>query len=103
MPDEYGVSVYRERVLREDGLSAADLIRDPMNGVVSVTAQAVRSFGLGVVPDAWPESTDDPNHRRNAAHALIKGLERLGKKRQQKLRRSLACVATFLLPDMDNR
>lgn len=39
----------------------------------------VRAEGLGVAPDPWPAETDDPDHLRNAAHALVVGWGSLSK------------------------
>jgi hypothetical protein len=59
---------------------------------VGFSVDDVRALDLGVRDDAWPEDVLDPKHPRYAAHALIVGLEALGKnariKRQQKLAES---------------
>jgi len=88
-PDADGVSVYRRSVLEEGGLGASDVVRNPWNLVVSVNVGEVRSIELGVRDDAWPADIVEPTHPRNAAHALITGLERLGKSRRVRRQRDL--------------
>jgi len=61
------------------GLGPDDVIKDPWNLVVSVEVGDVRSIGLGVRDDPLAVDIDEPEHPRNAAHALIVGLERLGR------------------------
>lgn len=95
-PDADGVSVYRRQLLEQAGLGPEALITAPQNLVVGVEVGDVRSIGLGAWNDSWPADVPDPQHPRNAAHALITGLEHLGKK--ARLRRQQALVA---LPSMD--
>jgi hypothetical protein len=85
------VSVYRRQLLEEDGLGPEDVITAPQNLVVGIEVVDVRSIGLGGWNDPWPTDVPDPAHPRNAAHALITGLEQLGKK--ARLRRQQALVA----------
>lgn len=89
-PDADGVSVYRRGLLEQSGLGPEDVIRGPRNLVVGVEVGDVRSIGLGAWNDPWPTGIPDPEHPRNAAHALITGLEH-GKK--TRLRRQQALVA----------
>jgi hypothetical protein len=89
-PDHDGVSVYRRMLLQKHGLAAVDVTRTPSNVVVSVGVEDVRSLQLGVVNNTWPPDVDDPSHLRNAAHALIKGLELLGTKERKRRQRALA-------------
>jgi hypothetical protein len=89
-PDDDGISVYRRALLQKHGLAAIDVTRAPSNVVVSVGVEDVRSLQLGVVNNAWPPDVDDPSHLRNAAHALIKGLELLGTKERKRRQRALA-------------
>lgn len=89
-PDEDGVSVYRESVLSTSGLGAADVVRAPMNLVVSLEVADARAITpLGVRNDPWPSDIPEPDHPRNAAHALIVGWDGLStgerRRRQQKL------------------
>jgi hypothetical protein len=95
-PDADGVSVYRRGVLEQASLGPQDLITAPQNLVVGVEVGDVRSIGLGAWNDPWPADVPDPEHPRNAAHALITGLGHLGKK--ARLRRQQALVG---LPSMD--
>lgn len=77
--DEDGLSVYRHDVLAQRGLDARALLKKPLSGVVSLSASVIRGENLDVVPDPWPKETDDPEHPRNAAHALVTGLESLSR------------------------
>lgn len=88
-PDPDGVSVYRRSLLEGAGLAANDVIRNPWNLVVRVNVGEIRSIELGVRDDPWPPDIDEPDHLRNAAHALITGLERLGKSRRVRRQRDL--------------
>ena len=89
-PDDDGVSVYREGVLRSRGLTAADLVVRPGNLVVSLPVGAVRAISLGVRDDPWPRGIPDPDHPRNAAHALIVGWDGLGKSARRQRQRALS-------------
>jgi len=89
-PDPDGVSVYRRSRLEEDGLSGQDVARHPWNLVASVDVGEVRSIALGVRDDPWPSDIDEAEHPRNRAHALITGLERLGKNGSAGASRSLS-------------
>jgi hypothetical protein len=94
-PDDDGVSVYQQSVLRAHGLGPADLVRSSLNLVVEVLAGDLRTIDLDVRPDPWPGDTDDPGHPRNAAHALIVGMERLGKKARLNKQRALVRLASI--------
>lgn len=96
-PDPDGVSVYRQsRLLAlSPPLSAADLVVSPENVVVGFTVSDVRSIRLGVRDDPWPQDVPDPAHPRNAAHALIVGLNQLSKSARIKRQRKLAHVASM--------
>lgn len=77
---EDGVSVYREQLLSEAGLSVADIVTAPTNLVVRLTVADVRAVPpLDVRDDRWPQDVPDPGHPRNGAHALIVGWDGLGK------------------------
>ncbi len=89
-PDPDGVSVFRHACLLAllPPLGPSDLVVSPENVVVGFTVGDVRSLNLGVKDDPWPIDVPDPDHPRNAAHALIIGLNGLGRNarsRQQKL------------------
>jgi hypothetical protein len=96
-PDDDGMSVFLSDVLAEHELGPESLIRNPNNAVVSLLASDPRSHELGVVRDPWPTDTDNATHMRNAAHALITGLELLGAKRLRKVQRDLACRAVWVI------
>jgi hypothetical protein len=91
-PDDDGVSVYRLMVLTEAGLTPDDVVREPLNVVVGLGAGDVRSLGLGIRNDPWPQDIDEPEHPRNVAHALITGLELLGKKQRIRRQRELTML-----------
>lgn len=94
-PDDEGLSIYRETILIEHGLGASDLTRSPSDPVVGFTAADVRSLGLRVIPDAWPKDVPDLTHPKHAAHALIRGLEQLGRNPQLRKRRELAKMSSL--------
>lgn len=96
-PDEDGVSVYRTHVLRTLNLGPDCLIRSPLNGVAELAARAVRAEELDVKPDPNPKNTGEPEHPRDAAHALIIGLGELSKSRRRKAQRALAAAATIII------
>lgn len=87
-PDTDGLSSYREKILRERNLTAADVITTSCNWVISVPVASLRDIGLGVKPDPWPKDVPDPQHERNAAHTLITGLVEVG--RNERRRRQVA-------------
>ena len=98
-PDEDGLSVFREAVLDEAQMTAADVAVSPQNLVVALSIAEVRSIApLDVRDDPWPIDVPDPAHPRYAAHALITGWDGLGKgerlRRQKQLSRlpSLAFI-----------
>lgn len=95
-PDEDGVSVYIERVLRAYDLDSNCLMDQPLQGVVALEVTDVVSGGevaLTIVSDPWPQDVEDKSHQRNAAHALIQGLGDLGKKPRRREQRRLATLA----------
>lgn len=100
-PDTDGVSVYRDQLLRNARLSVMDLVRSPENLVVGVTVADVRSIHLGVRDDIWPP--DGIPHMAEpwqAAHALIVGLELLGKNERRRRQQALVRLPsiTFTYP-----
>jgi hypothetical protein len=99
-PDPDGISVYRDSAMKEEGISVADLVTRPGNLIVSLSVGDVRSIWLGVRDDKWPADVPDPEHPRNAAHALIIGAETLGKHEQKRRLRELVAVPslTFVYP-----
>jgi hypothetical protein len=99
-PDSDGISVYRDSLMKEEGVSVADLVVRTGNLIVSLTVADVRSIHLGVRDDRWPIDVPDPEHPRNAAHSLIIGAETLGKHDQKRRLRQLVSVPslTFVYP-----
>jgi hypothetical protein len=91
-PDEDGVSVYVEAVLAARDLTAKDIVRAAQNVVASIEVREIRALDLDIKPDPWPPDSDDPDHPRNAAHALIVGLELLGAKQRRRRQRELALL-----------
>ena len=83
--------MFRRGLLDAAGLGPDDVIKNPWNLVISVDVGDIRSIGLGARDDPWPPDIDEADHPRNAAHALIIGLERLS--RGQRRRRQQALVA----------
>lgn len=89
MPDADGLSIYRRDILDQNALTAVDVTIDPTtNGVCSVDVGDVRSLGLGLRNNPWPADSD--GHPRDIAHALVKGLNELGRKPQLRCRQALA-------------
>lgn len=100
-PDEDGVSVYREQLLRAAGLTAADVVTAPLNLVVRLEVADVRAIPpLDVHDDRWPADVPDPAHPRNGAHALIVGWHGLGKnaRRERQLKLVSAPSLQFVYP-----
>jgi hypothetical protein len=91
-PDPDGVSVFRRSVLAEQDrpLGPANLVVDPRNSVVGFTVEDLRSIWLGVRDDPWPTDVSDPKNPIYAAHALIKGLNELGRNQLKKRRKALS-------------
>ncbi len=96
--DVDGISVYSDWARREVKLSLASILKPPFNLLVRVPADSVRSIpGLSVVGDPWPDDIPDPDHPRNAAHALIKGVEAGIDKRTRRDRRD--ALVALLRPE----
>ncbi len=94
-PDEDGVSVYRRGLLSAAGLGPDDIVRKPWNLVVSVDVGDIRSIGLGARDDPWRPDLDEPEHPRNAAHALITGLERLSRGQRRRCQKDLVALPSI--------
>lgn len=93
--DEDGCSVYIESLLLAEELGPEALVDEPQNVVISVTVETVIAADLGVHPDPLPVGPGD--HRRNAAHGLIKNIKGLTKKPEYRARKALAAAAVFVL------
>lgn len=72
-PDEDGVSVYCDSILRQYKLDEKSLIRDPLNGVLSLTVGDVRAEDLGVASDAWPRGNGKFDKRAAQAETAPAG------------------------------
>lgn len=96
-PDPDGVSVYRHTVLLAHDLGPGDVRRAPRNLLASVEVGDLRSITLGVRDDPWPPDTDEPDHPRNAAHALIKGFERLTRNERRRRQKELVALPSVTL------
>ncbi len=95
-PDDDGVSVYRESKLSERSLGPGDLVRSPHNLVIGLGIGEVRAVAtLGVRDDPWPSDIDDPQHPRNAAHALIVGWSGLTRSQRRERQRSLVTLPSL--------
>lgn len=96
-PDTDGISVFRRAILLglEPPLGPADVALRPDGIVVGFTVEDVRELRLGVKDDPWPKDVADPDHPRYAAHALIVGLEELGRNARTKRQRKLAAVPSM--------
>jgi len=96
-PDTDGVSVFRRDILLklEPPLGPADVALRPDDIVVGFTVADVRQLRLGVRDDPWPKDVLDPEHPRYAAHALVVGLERLGRNARTKRQRKLTTVPSM--------
>jgi hypothetical protein len=94
-PDEDGVSVFRESLLRERGLSA-EVIADRSLGqlIASIKVGQVRQGEMGVRDDPWPPNVPDPTHFKWESHALIVGFKGLSKTERIRKQRLLASQAT---------
>lgn len=96
-PDTDGVSVFRRTLLGalDPPLGPADVALRPDDVVVGFTVGDVRSLRLGVIDDLWPKDVPDPDHPRYAAHALIVGLDDLGKKARIRTQKKLTVVPSM--------
>ena len=97
MPDDDGVSVYRLVILEANGHTWRDVVKTRWNRVVELEVTGVRAIApLDVLPNPWPQGVDEPEHLRNAAHALITGWAGLSKKERHRLAQGLAQIASFV-------
>jgi hypothetical protein len=96
-PDDDGVSVFRESVLRRHHLSA-DVVADRSIGqlIATIRVGQVRQESLGVRDDSWPPEVPDPSHPKWEAHALIVGFEGLSKNERIRKQRQLGRVSKVI-------
>ncbi|WP_156664556.1 hypothetical protein [Mycobacterium sp. 852002-51057_SCH5723018] len=95
-PDESGLSVYSKTVIDRLGLTYAAVCRKPLNAVASISGTEPPRHGLRTDPDPWPEDVPEPEHPRNAAHALIMGIAAMERGQQRDLARAFAAVAVIV-------
>lgn len=96
-PDTDGVSVFRRSVLLglDPPLGPAAVALRPSDIVAGFTVADVRSLSLGVRDDQWPKDVEDPDHPRYAAHALITGLDGLGRNARRRRQKQLTEVPSM--------
>jgi hypothetical protein len=96
-PNEDGLSVFSRTVMERNGLACADVCCDPLNAVISIPGSEPYDQGLSTEPDPWPPSgVPQPEHLRNAAHMLIKGIDTLTKGPRRDLARKWAREAVLV-------
>lgn len=93
--DEDGVSVSRRLILESRGLDITCMLDKPDNGLGQLTTNAARKTGLDVTPDPFPPYITD-GHPRNAAHALIKGLNEMSKSERKRAQKALADATVII-------
>ena len=94
--DEDGLSVYRQAVLTRSGLSPADILAASSNLVVALDVADIRAIPpLDAREDSWPTDIPDPDHPRNAAHALIVGWDGLSKSQRKERQNSLVTARSL--------
>jgi hypothetical protein len=96
--DETGLSIYSETIIQRLELSYADVCRKPHNAVASIPGSEPPKHGLRTEPDPWPDDAPEPEHPRNAAHAVISGIPDLAKPARNQLARDLAKIAVLVHP-----
>lgn len=97
-PGETGLSIFSKTIVERIQLTYADVCRNPLNAVASLPGSEPPERGLRTDPDPWPEDAPEPEHRRNAAHALINGIDALPKGERNQLARDLAKAAKLVHP-----
>jgi hypothetical protein len=97
-PDETGLSIFSETIIKRLELTYADVCRKPHNAVASLPGSEPPRRGLRTEPDPWPEDAPEPEHPRNAAHAVINGIDALTKPDQRQLARDFAKIAKLVHP-----
>lgn len=95
-PGETGLSIFSKTIVERVQLSYADVCRNPMNAVASLSGSEPPQRGLRTEPDPWPKDAPEPEHLRNAAHALINGIDALPKPQRNQIARDLAKAAKLV-------
>jgi hypothetical protein len=98
-PDTDGVSVFRRTLLlgQDPPLGPGDVALRSGDILESIAVADVRSLHLGVRDDLWPKDVPDPDHPRYGAHALITGLDDLGRNARTRCQRRLATAPSLEL------
>jgi hypothetical protein len=93
--DETGLSIYSKTTIERRNLTCADVCRKPHNAVASIPGSEPPRRGLTTEPDPWPDDVPEPEHPRNAAHALIMGIADMAPNKQRQLARDFAGIAVL--------
>ena len=96
-PDADGVSVYSKTAMAAVGVELSDLFVRAGNVVVELPVAAVRASEqpLDAVADPWPADIPEPDHPRNAAHALVVGFDGLTKGQRKRAQDHLVRISAF--------
>jgi hypothetical protein len=97
-PDETGLSIYSRTIITRSNLTYTDVCRKPHNAVASIPGSDPPTRGLSTDPDPWPADAPEPNHPRNAAHAVVNGITALEPGERRQLARDWAKIATLVHP-----
>jgi len=95
-PDETGLSIYSKTVIELLDLTLAAVCRKPHNAVASIPGAEPPRRGLRTDPDPWPQDVPEPEHPRNAAHALIMGITAMERPQQRDVARAFAAIAVLV-------
>lgn len=96
--DETGLSIFSEAIIARREMSYADVCRKPHNAVASIPGAEPPRHGLRTEPDPWPPDAPEPDHPRNAAHAVVNGIPALEPSAQRKVARAMARIAVLVHP-----
>jgi hypothetical protein len=94
--DETGLSIYSRKIIKRRGLTFGDVCRKPLNAVAAIPGADPPERGLRTDPDPWPSDAPEPEHPRNAAHALINGIPDMAPSDQKQLAREWADMAVLV-------
>jgi hypothetical protein len=95
-PNSDGLSVYCKRLLEEVNLTPFDIRINESDNIFSLTVEQVRGQKpLGIRDDRWPKGIIEESHRRNNAHALIIGWQKLSSNQRKLIQRYLAANCKF--------